>query len=185
MTDFFTQDHDLFLYLNNLGQSEFDAFWIFVSGKWSWIPLYAWFLYLLYKNYSLKKLGLILVFLALGILVSDQLSNVFKYGFERLRPCHDEALIHSMRIVECGGRYGFFSSHASNSFVLASFLSSLLGRYYKLLPCFFYAWAMLVAYSRIYLGVHFPTDILVGMFFGILIGNVMAKSVKYFFHRMS
>lgn len=178
MIEIITQDRELFLFLNNLGSSEFDAFWRFISGKWSWIPLYAWFLYLLYKNYSPKNLAYILVFLALGILVSDQLSNVFKYGFERLRPCHDVSLVDTMRVVECGGRYGFFSSHASNTFVLASFLSSLLGRYYRRLPWLFYAWALLVSYSRIYLGVHFPADILVGIFFGIIIGNIIARLVK-------
>lgn len=167
-----SRDRALFLYLNNLGSSEFDFFWIFVSGKFSWLPLYAGLLFLLYQNYNRKQLLYILICLAVGVLVSDQLSNIFKFGFERLRPCHDEALQPYMRIVECGGKFGFYSSHASNTFLLAGFLGSLLGKKYKFLLFFLLIWAGLVAYSRVYLGVHFPLDILVGAIIGFLIGKI-------------
>ena len=95
--EFILQDKELFLYLNNLGNPAFDAFWSFVSGKFSWIPLYAALLYLLYKNFTPRQLLYILLLLALGIAFSDQLAGVFKRGFLRLRPCHDEALIPYMR----------------------------------------------------------------------------------------
>ncbi len=160
MIEVISQDKEIFLYLNNLGSAEFDAFWKFVSGKWSWIPLYAGLLYLLYRNYSRKELA-----------VSDQIANIFKYSLERLRPCHDAELQPYMRIVECGGSYGFYSSHASNTFLLASFLSPLLGHRYRFLPVFLFVWAGVVSYSRIYLGVHFPLDVLMGTFMGIVIGR--------------
>lgn len=167
-----SQDRAIFLYLNSLGSLEFDAFWIFVSGKFSWFPLYIGLLYFLYQTYNKKQLGYILLFLFLGILVSDQISNVFKFGFERLRPCHDKTIISYMRIVECGGKYGFYSAHASNTFLLASFLSPLLKNKYKGIPVILFVWASMVAYSRIYLGVHFPLDIFVGAIIGFLIGKV-------------
>jgi|GEM_PF-329096 len=148
--EFILQDKELFLYLNNLGNPAFDAFWSFVSGKFSWIPLYAALLYLLYKNFTPRQLLYIILLLALGIAFSDQLAGVFKRGFLRLRPCHDEALIPYMRIVECGGKYGFYSSHASNTFFLAAYLSSLLGVRYRFLTLFLFIWAAVVSYSRIY-----------------------------------
>ena len=120
------------------------------------------------------------MFLTLGIVVSDQLSNVFKYGFERLRPCHDSTLIPYMRSVECGGKYGFYSAHASNTFLVASFLSPLLKKKYIYLSSLLFIWASVVAYSRIYLGVHFPLDILAGAIMGMVIGTVTA----YFVQRM-
>ena len=86
MIEIISQDKEIFLYLNNLGSAEFDAFWKFVSGKWSWIPLYAGLLYLLYRNYSRKELIYIVLVLAVSVVVSDQIANIFKYGLERLRP---------------------------------------------------------------------------------------------------
>lgn len=178
MVEVISQDKEIFLYLNNLGSSEFDVVWQFVSGKFSWLPLYVYFLYLLYRSYTRKELVYILLILTLGIVVSDQISNVFKYGFERLRPCHDPTLIPYMRAVECGGKYGFYSAHASNTFLLASFLSPLLKNKYTFLPAVLFVWATVVAYSRIYLGVHFPLDILMGAIMGAVIGSVAVYFVQ-------
>lgn len=172
MIEIISQDKEVFLYLNNLGSTEYDSLWKIISGKFSWIPLYACLLYLLYKNYCPKQLLYILLFLVLGMVASDQLSNVFKYGFERLRPCHDPTLTPYMRVVECGGKFGFYSAHASNTFLLASFLSPLLKKKYGFLPAVLFVWATIVAYSRIYLGVHFPLDILMGASMGMLIGSI-------------
>ncbi len=178
MQEIIQQDHQAFLYLNTLGSTPFDPFWTLVSEVWIWVPLYIIFLYLLYKSYPLRSFLFIIVFIALGITVSDQLANLFKTGVARLRPCHDPSLNHLMRIVKCGGQFGFYSGHASNTFFVATFVSLLLGKIYKFLPYLVFIWAIVVSYSRIYLGVHFPMDILMGASMGFLLGGFFATLAK-------
>jgi len=184
MEEIILEDKQAMIFLNNLGSSTFDPFWILVSEKWFWIPLYVIFLYFLYKNFNKKSLFYILLFVALGITASDQIANIFKFGFERLRPCHDPSLEGLLREVKCGGKFGFYSAHSSNSFFVATYLTILLGKKIKQLPYFLFVWAAIVAYSRVYLGMHFPGDIIVGaimgtllaLFFGILAKKVIRKS---------
>lgn len=178
MEEIIQEDKNLFLYLNNLGDTPFDQFWMMISATWIWVPLYVILCYLLYKNFKLKSLLYILLFIAIGVTVSDQVSGIFKYGVARLRPCHDPSLQNVMRIVKCGGQYGFYSAHASNTFFLASYLGFLLKDKLKWFPYAIFVWAAIVAYSRIYLGVHFPIDILVGAFVGTLLGGLFAMLAK-------
>lgn len=178
MKEVILDDKKAMIFLNNLGNSSFDPFWILVSEKWFWIPLYIIFLYFLFKNYNRKSFFYILLFIAIGITVSDQIANIFKEGFHRLRPCHDSSLEGLIREVKCGGQFGFYSAHASNSFFTATFLTFLLKKYYKFLPYFLFLWASLVAYSRVYLGMHFPGDIIFGAIMGILLGIFFASLAK-------
>ena len=182
MEEIILEDKQAMIFLNNLGSSTFDPFWILVSEKWFWIPLYVIFLYFLYKNFNKKSLFYILLFVALGITASDQITNIFKFGFERLRPCHDPSLEGLLREVKCGGKFGFYSAHSSNSFFVATYLTILLGKKIKQLPYFLFVWAAIVAYSRVYLGMHFPGDIIVGAIMGILLalffGTLARKVIK-------
>lgn len=182
MEEIILEDKQAMIFLNNLGSSTFDPFWILVSEKWFWIPLYVIFLYFLYKNFNKKSLFYILLFIALGITASDQIANIFKFGFERLRPCHDPSLEGLLREVKCGGKFGFYSAHSSNSFFVATYLTILLGKKIKQLPYFLFVWAAIVAYSRVYLGMHFPGDIIVGAIMGILLalffGTLAKKVIK-------
>ena len=178
MEELLQQDQSAFIYLNNLGNTSFDQFWIMISSTWIWIPLYVIFLYLLVKNFSLKSLVYILVFVALGVTVSDQLAGLFKVGTARLRPCHDPALTGLMRAVKCGGQFGFYSSHASNTFFIATYMSFLLSRKFRLLPAVLFVWAATVSYSRIYLGVHYPLDLLMGAGVGFLLGGLFASLTR-------
>ena len=182
MEEIILEDKQAMIFLNNLGSSTFDPFWILVSEKWFWIPLYVIFLYFLYKNFNKKSLFYILLFVALGITASDQIANIFKFGFERLRPCHDPSLEGLLREVKCGGKFGFYSAHSSNSFFVFFYLIILLGKKIKQLPYFLFVWAAIVAYSRVYLGMHFPGDIIIGAIMGILLalffGTLAKKVIK-------
>ena len=170
-------DKELFLFLNNLGSDSWDGFWLFMTNKWSSIPLYALLAFLIYKAFGLKRLLMTLVAIALLILVTDQLANFFKYGVQRLRPCHDSEINGLMRLVKssCGGKFGYFSAHAANSFAVAIFFTSLLRTKFKYIGLFLVAWASVVAYSRIYIGVHFPLDVLTGTIIGTFLGGLFLQ----------
>lgn len=173
-----TYDTELFLFLNNLGTERWDGFWHIVTEKWSSIPLYAIMLYLVYRHYGWKGTLVVLVSVALMITATDQLANLFKYGIERPRPCRVEALQSQMRPLVDGvgcGRFGFFSAHAASSMAAAVFLGLALRKYYRYLPFLLLFWAVIVAYSRIYLGVHYPLDIIAGMFFGGMLGWIFYR----------
>jgi len=170
-------DHKLFLWLNNLGNESFDWFWMLMTNKLFNFFVYSIALIYLLKKTDIKSLISMILFLSILILISDQTSNLFKNFFERLRPCHDEQISSYMRLVKdsCGGFYSFFSAHASNSFSLASFFFFV---YYKIIQrkiILFFVLASLVSYSRVYIGVHYPLDIITGSIFGFVSGFILFK----------
>lgn len=174
-------DKDIFIYLNSLGTKAWDPFWMAYTSKFNWIPLYALLLYLMSRQMRLKAVLVTVVVVALMILVTDQVTNLFKNGFHRLRPCHLAEIVDSMRLVKshCGGQYGFFSGHASNTMAAAIFIGLTLKKRFKNLIYLLIFWALLMAYSRIYIGVHYPLDILFGMLLGLLTGTVFYKLNLY------
>ena len=168
-------DEKLFFILNGAYTSFLDQPMFWISNKYIWIPMYAVFLWMLIKNYRWNTLYLLL-FIAILITLSDQGStHLFKNVFQRLRPCHDPGIMDMVHTVnnKCGGRFGFISSHASNSFSLAVFLSGWLRKSYRWFPWLIFTWAALVSYSRIYLGVHFPGDVVAGAVFGGVLGYLV------------
>ncbi|WP_303318023.1 phosphatase PAP2 family protein [Flavivirga abyssicola] len=177
-------DTELFLFLNNQGSEPWDNLWLIITNKLTFIPLYAILLFLLYKKYGLKSLLVFVVVVALMITFTDQITNVFKRGFQRPRPCGEANLIDQMRFiaVRCG-KYGFFSGHSSNSMAAAIFAGLMLKQYYKYLIFILLFWSLIVAYSRIYVGVHYPLDIVCGLAFGAISGFLFYKLAKYLLKR--
>ena len=163
-------DQQLFLYINSLNSPFWDEVMYAISGSLIWVPLYlAILIYLGIKHK--KKFLIILFFIILGVALADRGSvELFKNVFQRLRPCHEPALEGLVHIVKgkCGGMYGFVSSHASNCFY-AAVISGLFVRK-KWFSISIICWATIVSYSRIYLGVHYPGDIICGAALGSLIG---------------
>ena len=184
-------DSKLFLFLNNLGTTKFDAFWLSLSKIEANIVMYLFLIFLFFHIKKLRPKFLYIFYLlfviALMITITDQGANFFKDSFQRLRPCYNESIIDSLRLVKenCGGKYGFFSAHASNSFSLAIFFGLLFKNRIRYMIIITIVYASLISYSRIYLGVHFPIDIIVGSSFGIFVGFIMysfvyLKFLKFF-----
>lgn len=171
-------DKELLLFINSHHSPLFDQIMVKVSERFFWIPLYLCLL--LFIFWKQKKEGLYtLLFLGLLIVATDQIaSSFFKPLVERLRPCHDPQIQESIRIVKsCGGQYGFVSSHAANTFGVAIFLILLFGKKYKWVNLLL-VWAILVSYSRIYLGVHYPGDILGGFVVGTVSAFIFFSIMK-------
>jgi undecaprenyl-diphosphatase len=160
--------------------ADFIFYW--TSDKWVWIPFYLYLLFLLWKSMGS---GIKYVLLAVVVLIAltDQFTSAFlKETFMRLRPCHDPVVGPQLHLVngECGGMYGFVSSHAANTFAISYFLIKLLRKNYPKLAFALPIWAGFVSFSRIYLGVHYFTDVLCGAICGILISIV----VHYFYSKL-
>jgi undecaprenyl-diphosphatase len=146
-----------------------------------WIPLYLLLFTLTALKYKWKTVYIGL-FLGLLFLIGDRSSvMLFKDVFERLRPCHNPELMNLVHTINgrCGGQFGFLSSHATNSFALAFFSGLLLKKHYKYTMGLMLLWAALVSYSRVYVGVHYPGDILCGAILGSVVGILVFILMKY------
>lgn len=170
-------DREALLALNGWGGVVWDRIWLTLSDKWAAIPLYALLLVYAFRSLGWRRALLFLVFIALLITATDQMANLFKYGVGRLRPCHDPELDGLVRLVKasCGGRFGYFSAHAANAMALAVFFCAHWGRSRSLWGGLLILWALLVGYSRVYLGVHFPADVLTGILIGAFFGWLFAR----------
>jgi undecaprenyl-diphosphatase len=167
-------DKQLLVYLNSLGSERFDGLWLIITKQVYWTPIFLLIFYFLQKKIGWKNFGYYVLFTAVMILICDQTVNLFKYSFERLRPCNDEEIKGIIRLVKTSSSFSFFSGHATNSMASTVFGFMILKRYYKHAYLLF-LFPLIFAYSRIYLGLHFPTDVLTGYTFGAIAGFVCYK----------
>jgi len=167
-------DKDLLVYLNGLGTENWDGVWLLITNQLSWIPLYLLFFYLIFRSFGWKKgLGLLLL-TALLVTFSDQFTVFIKNYFERLRPNRDPSINEVIRIVKNNSSFSFVSGHATTSTAVTLLMHLRLKKYYPYTGLFF-IWPLLFSYSRVYLGVHFPIDVLTGALLGLLIGYSFYK----------
>ncbi|MDY7395699.1 phosphatase PAP2 family protein [Aureibaculum sp. 2210JD6-5] len=177
-------DKELFIYLNNWGSEPWDEFWLTITNQFSWIPLFLLLFYFIFKAYGWKK-GLVLVLVAAALVTfSDQFVNLIKNGIARLRPNNDPTVKELIRILKNPKGFSFISGHSTTSFAVTTFMILTLRKYYKYTFSLL-IWPLLFAYSRIYLGVHFPLDIFIGMLVGILIGILFYKISLFFLKKVA
>ena len=167
-------DSSIFLFFNGLHASWADILFYYISNRFVWIPLYLLLSFFLFRRYR-KKAWILLAAVVLSVFLSDQSCNLIKRTVERPRPSHETELVDQVHLVSepegtlyKGGPYGFPSSHAANAMALALIVVAFLTREKKLWTVLMLCWVLLVSYSRIYLGVHYPGDIVVGWCVGAL-----------------
>jgi len=176
-------DSKILIFLNNLGVPKFDHLWVSLSKIEANIFMYLFliclFFYIQKARPKFSNILYLIFVIAIMITITDQGANLFKDSIQRLRPCYDETVKDSIRLVKdsCGGKYGFFSAHASNSFSLAIFFGLLFRKRIRYIILITLVYASFISYSRIYLGVHFPIDIIFGSLFGLFIGFSIYKFV--------
>lgn len=175
-------DKELFVFLNGLGSSSYDELWLLITKQLYWTPFFLVVFYLLYKKIGWKNFLIAIIFIALLILLCDQTANLFKNTFERLRPCNDLQIKDSIRIVKHSDSFSFFSGHATNSMATTVFVFLILKKHYKYAFLLF-LFPLIFAFSRIYLGLHFPSDILTGYLFGASFGFLFYKGYQYYLSR--
>lgn len=162
-------DKDILLFFNGLHNNFMDYTMLFFTLKQSWAIFYIVLIWVILKNYS-KKGFIILLGVAVVIALSDQCCNIAKYGFERARPAHDSIIGDLVYIFyKKGGPFGFFSAHAATTFGITAYIFKIFKN--RALHINMLIWASLVAFSRVWLGLHYPGDIIVGGVVGYLIGN--------------
>ncbi len=167
-------DVKLFLYLNGQGTEMWDGFWNFVTHRYTWFPVYFLLLYLVYRLSSWKGLIYYVIVISLLILFVDQTTYYwFKAVFQRPRPSHNADIADLIRITGSpGGRWGFISAHASNTFAIAVFLGYQFKKVFRYSAIILTLWALFISYSRIYVGVHYPADLIFGALWGASVAYV-------------
>jgi len=167
-------DKKALIYLNGLGTEQWDSFWLFVTKQHNWIPLFVLLLFLIFKYLGWKKGVFILFFLAILIAFSDQFTNMIRRIFERLRPNNDPEISNALRTFIRPQSFSFTSGHATTSTAVTVFIIFLLKKHFKYI-LWLVIFPIVFAYSRLYLGVHFPIDIFTGACIGTLIGVTFYK----------
>ncbi|MAZ27512.1 MAG: phosphatase PAP2 family protein [Cytophagaceae bacterium] len=170
-------DRKLFVFLNNLGVDDYDNFWIFITQINHWIPLYLIFFGLFFYSFSWKKAILSILFTLISLAAVVSFTQFVKIQVARLRPNNEPLLEDLIRVLQKPTNFSFFSGHAASSFAVTTFVVLVLRKKHPWVFAF-YIWPVLFAMSRIFVGVHYPSDILVGAGVG-----VSMASLFYYFYK--
>ena len=179
LEDIIQGDKNLLIFLNILGSEQWDPFWLVITNQLSWTPLFIFIFYLTINSFGWKRGGFMILSMILLVAFSDQFTNLIKNSVERLRPNNDPAIKHLLRTLIKPQSFSFMSGHATTSTFFSVFVVLLLKDKYKYIY-FILFWPLIFAYSRLYLGVHFPIDISVG----ILVGITFANIYYFFFNKL-
>lgn len=171
-------DRELFVWLNGFGSETWDPVWGIITKQISWIPVFALVLYLAFKRLGYKHALMVVGLIALLVLFTDQTTNLIKNTVQRLRPGNNPEIAGIIRAVQKRHSFSFISGHASNSMAVAFFTYRVLHPYLKHIG-FFFLWPLIFAYSRIYLGLHYPGDILCGYLYGLFTGWLILELYVY------
>lgn len=167
-------DRELFIYLNGLGIERLDSFWIFITQEENWIPLYLIFIILIFLAYKKKQVFIVLIGFLCSFLVTFGVTRFIKASVARVRPNNVESLQEVIRILQEPTYYSFVSGHTSTSMAITTFMVLILRHRYKWVYIF-YLWPILFATSRVYVGVHYPSDLAAGAFVGVIIAIIIYK----------
>jgi undecaprenyl-diphosphatase len=165
------KDKQLLIYLNNLGSEQWDPIWLAITNQFYWTPLFIFVFYIVIKSFGWKRGGFMIFSMILLVAFSDQFTNLIKASFARLRPNNDPEIKHLLRLFIHPQSHSFISGHATTSTFFSVFTILLLREKYKRIYLIL-LFPLVFAYSRVYLGVHFPIDIFVGILTGITFGNL-------------
>lgn len=173
-------DSDLFLYLNQMGTEQWDGFWLILTDQWMAFPLYGLLALLILWKSGFKSAVVSGFFIIASVVISYAISYAFKEGIARPRPCNVYNIYTEMRfpLKEVGkgcGTYGFVSSHATVAMAMITLIGLILRRYFKWIMIPLMTWVLLFGYSRIYVGKHYPGDIIVGFAVGLAVGVLVYK----------
>ena len=161
------KDKDLLVFLNSLGNEQWDSFWLIITNQFSWAPLFIFVFYLVIKSNGWKRGGFIILCMILLVAFSDQFVNLIKNSTARLRPNNDPEIKELLRTFIRPQSFSFVSGHAATSTFFSVFTILVLREKYKYIY-FIICFPLIFAYSRLYLGVHFPIDVTLGMVMGVL-----------------
>jgi undecaprenyl-diphosphatase len=170
-------DRELFIWLNNIGIEQYDAFWVFVTQIESWIPLFIFFFAIIFVKYGFKKGFVVIFFTIVTFGVTMTLTNLVKDCVARLRPNNVETLAAMIRILQKPTDFSFFSGHAASSFAVTTFIVLAIRKYTQWIYLAF-IWPLTFVLSRIYVGVHYPSDLFVGALVGTMIAVFFAWACR-------
>jgi undecaprenyl-diphosphatase len=178
-------DQSCFVWFNQKATNPFfDAVMPLMRESTFWIPLYLFLIIFVFVNFG-KKGWVWLLFAALTVLLTDQISSgLIKKCVQRPRPCFDPNFYSQVRMLldHCSGGYSFTSSHATNHFGIATFLFTTLGSYFGNWKYLLFIWASLICYAQVYVGVHYPLDVIMGALLGYIIGTIVSKAYQKIDH---